>query len=149
MVFLAALSGFTWAGEADPAEILVNSLDMKLVRVEPGSFLMGSPEGGDFDERPVSGLFAALSFNEGRTWPARRLLSPGGPGRELNGGAWTRGFVLDHEHAEPKGYLASVQAPDGVIHLISRALHHRFNLAWLKTPTPPGPPPPKDEDGKK
>jgi formylglycine-generating enzyme required for sulfatase activity len=26
---------------------------MKFVRIDPGSFMMGNPEGGDFDERPV------------------------------------------------------------------------------------------------
>ncbi len=31
----------------------VNSIGMKLVRIEPGSFLMGSVDGGDFDERPA------------------------------------------------------------------------------------------------
>jgi formylglycine-generating enzyme required for sulfatase activity len=30
-----------------------NSIGMKLVRIEAGSFMMGNPEGGDFDERPV------------------------------------------------------------------------------------------------
>jgi len=30
-----------------------NSIGMKFVRIEPGSFMMGSAEGGDFDERPV------------------------------------------------------------------------------------------------
>ena len=32
---------------------LVNSIGMKFVRIEPGSFLMGQEEGGDWDERPV------------------------------------------------------------------------------------------------
>jgi formylglycine-generating enzyme required for sulfatase activity len=30
-----------------------NSVGMKFVRIDPGSFMMGNPEGGDFDERPV------------------------------------------------------------------------------------------------
>ena len=41
---------------------------------------------------------------------------------------------MDDTHAEPAGYLASTQTPDGVIHLISSRWHYRFNLAWLKTP---------------
>lgn len=77
------------------------------------------------------GLFAALSFDEGETWPVRGLITPGHEVKELDGGAWTRNFVLDAAHAEPMGYMAATQSPDGIIHLISSALHYRFNLAWI------------------
>jgi hypothetical protein len=87
-------------------------------------------------ERRGYGLFAALSFDEGKTWPVKKLITPGGPERKLDGGAWTDEFIIDDEHAEPMGYLAATQAPDGVIHLISSALHYRFNLAWLMEPMP-------------
>ena len=30
------------------------------------------------------GLFAAVSYDEGKTWPDRRLITPGGPAREVN-----------------------------------------------------------------
>ena len=40
------------AGSLPSAPSLTNSLAMRLVRIGPGSFLMGS-EQGDFDERPV------------------------------------------------------------------------------------------------
>jgi len=83
-------------------------------------------------KRTVYGLFVALSFDEGGSWPLKRLVTDDGPGRELDGGGHTHRFIMDHGHAEPKGYLAATQTPDGVIHLISSALHYRFNLAWLK-----------------
>jgi hypothetical protein len=41
---------------------------------------------------------------------------------------------MDDNHAEHAGYLAGIQTPDGVFHLISSALHYQFNLAWLKEP---------------
>lgn len=47
------------------------------------------------------------------------------------GGAWTGVFFTDAAHAEPKGYLACTQTPDGMIHLVSSALYYRFNLAWM------------------
>ena len=87
-------------------------------------------------ERRVYGAFAALTFDEGRTWPVRKPISPGYLVQDLDGGGWTRGFRLDATHAEPRGYLAVTQSPDGVIHLLSSALHYRFNLAWLKEPLP-------------
>ena len=77
------------------------------------------------------GMFAALSYDEGETWPVRKLLTDGS-GRTYDGGAWTGSFTMDPGHAEPKGYLACTQTPDGVIHLLSSRLHYRFNLAWLE-----------------
>jgi formylglycine-generating enzyme len=88
------------------------------------------------NDRTVFGMFAALSFDDGKTWPTKRLITTGGPARQLDGGAWTRGFTMDDTHAEPKGYLAAVQSPDGIVHLVSSALHYRFNYAWLTQPMP-------------
>jgi formylglycine-generating enzyme required for sulfatase activity len=87
--------------------------------------------GMPFGDTVGSGLFAAVSFDDGATWPVRRLLTPGGQNRH-DGGAWTGYFGLDGTHAEPAGYLAATQTPDGLIHLISSALYYRFNLAWLE-----------------
>jgi hypothetical protein len=87
-------------------------------------------------ERRVYGMYAALSFDEGATWPLKRLVTAGGPPRQMDGGGNTHEFTMDDNHAEPGGYLAATQTPDGVIHLISSALHYRFNLAWLKQPMP-------------
>ena len=76
------------------------------------------------------GMYAALSFDEGKTWPVKKLLTDG-KSRFLYGGAWTQFFEMDATHAEPRGYLAATQTPDNVIHLVSSRLHYRFNLAWL------------------
>lgn len=83
--------------------------------------------------RQCFGLFAAVSNDEGLSWPIRKLITPGGPAKTLQGGAWTGTFTLDDTHAEPKGYLAATQTPDGLIHLISSRLYYRFNLPWLIT----------------
>lgn len=98
-----------------------------------------SPKGLEFGDAAGKaylgyGMFAALSFDEGQTWPVRKLITDGKPTHALNGGAWTRDFMMDPTHAEPKGYLAATQTPDGTIHLVSSALYYRFNLAWLKQP---------------
>ncbi len=78
------------------------------------------------------GMFAAVSYDEGRRWPVRKLLTTGGPATEYYGWGWTHEFIMDDTHAEPKGYLTATQTPDGVIHLLSSGLHYRFNLAWLE-----------------
>ncbi len=93
----------------------------------PKGMILKDPAG---NEKTAYGLFAALSFDEGKTWPVKRLITDG-QGREFFGGGHTGKFILDDTHAEPRGYLAATQSSDGVIHLISSALHYRFNLAWL------------------
>ena len=77
------------------------------------------------------GMYAAVSFDDGKTWPVRKLLTPGKG--EFDGGAWTKQFTATPTQAEHAGYLAATQTPDGVIHLISSRLHYRFNLPWLLT----------------
>lgn len=78
------------------------------------------------------GLYAALSYDEGKTWPVRKLMTDGIP-RFLNGGAWTQFFEMDKTHAEPRGYMAATQSPDRMIHLVSSRLYYKFNLAWLES----------------
>jgi hypothetical protein len=77
------------------------------------------------------GMYAALSYDDGKTWPVKRLLVDGKE-RHLNGGAWTGDFDMDATHAEPRGYLAGTQSPDNMIHILSSRIHYRFNLAWLE-----------------
>ena len=89
-------------------------------------------------ERRVFGMFAALSFDEGKTWPVKKLLTDGGPARKLDGGGNTGKFIMDPTHAEPRGYLAATQTPDSLIHLISSKQHYVFNLAWLRQGTDEG-----------
>ena len=67
------------------------------------------------------GLFAAISYDEGQTWPDRRLITPGRSAK-----------------ADTNGYLAITQTRDGRIQLITSSRHYTFNLAWLKQ-LPPAP----------
>jgi Neuraminidase (sialidase) len=60
------------------------------------------------------GLFAAVSYDEGKTWRDRRLLAPEGKNT-----------------ADGYGYLASTQTRDGRIHLITSKDHYVFNIAWI------------------
>ena len=91
-------------------------------------------EGGQFTGY---GLFAAASYDEGKTWPDRRLLTPGGAAREVN--TINRAmFTLSDTMAEPQGYLAITQSRDGRIQLITSKNHYVFNLAWIKQ-LPPAP----------
>ena len=126
-------AGMNPAGEGAPNSVLPSAA-ARPEGVDPVFKTAGArPEGADAaaaDTRPA-GMFAALSYDEGATWTAPKLLTDGS-GLTLEGGAWTGTFTLDGRHAEPKGYLAATQTPDGTIHLLSSRLHYRFNLAWLE-----------------
>ena len=115
--------GASWAFSATEFPPIGSGQRLVLKRLDEGPLLLCS-----FGE---NGLFAALSYDDGKTWPLRKLLTDGS-GTVLDGGAWTGQFVLDGGHGEPAGYLAVTQSPDGVIHLLSSRVHYRFNLRWLE-----------------
>ncbi len=77
------------------------------------------------------GLFAAVSYDEGKTWPVRRLITPGGTAREVNTIDRVQ-FTMSDNMAEPCGYLAATQTRDHRIHLITSKNHYVLNLAWLE-----------------
>ena len=83
------------------------------------------------------GLFAAVSNDDGKTWPYRRLITPGGKERGWNT-TDNVPFTISDTMAEPTGYLSVTQTRDGRIQLITSKNHYVFNLAWLKQ-LPPAP----------
>ena len=78
------------------------------------------------------GLYAAVSFDECKTWPVQQLITTGtDEAKRYDPGASCPIFLMDKHHGQPMGYLQAVQSPDLMIHLISSRLHYRFNLEWL------------------
>jgi formylglycine-generating enzyme required for sulfatase activity len=61
------------------------------------------------------GLYAAVSYDEGKTWPDRRLIAPEGK-----------------KVADGYGYLAMTQSRDGKIQLVTSQNHYDFNLEWIR-----------------
>jgi hypothetical protein len=115
--------GYTWTYSATEFPPIGSGQRLVLKRLQEGPIMLCS-----FGE---NGLFVALSYDEGTTWPVKKLLTDGKT-RVLDGGAWTGTFTMDATHAEPKGYLACTQSPDGMIHLLSSRVHYRFNLRWIE-----------------
>jgi formylglycine-generating enzyme required for sulfatase activity len=140
-------AGATWQYAPSAFPPINSGQRLVLRRLNEGALLMiaftHSPgkstiEGMDFTKPDGTkytgyGMYAALSFDDGKTWPIKKLLTDNTT-RQLNGGAWTGPFTMDATHAEPKGYLAATQTPDNVIHLISSNLYYRFTIAWLQQP---------------
>ena len=139
-------AGRTWTYAASEFEPIGGAQRLELIRLREGPLLFVSftkalkqtdAAGQTFTG---SGMFAALSYDDGQTWPVKKLVTPGGPRRVLDAPCnrrWGESFsVLDRDRAEMRGYLTGVQAPDGMIHLLSSGTHFAFNLAWLKSPHP-------------
>lgn len=140
---ISADMGKTWRYRASPFPPIGGSQRLNLIRLNEGPLLFISFANGPMPirdasgrERPVRGLFAALSYDDGETWPKIRLVSDDGPGRQAPTLDAREMFTLRHSSAEPRGYLATVQSRDGMIHLISSINYYRFNLKWLETPPP-------------
>ena len=134
--------GERWTYRASPFPPLGSGQRLVILRLKEGPILFCSfgttsalSRRGRQD-RVGSGLFAALSDDEGRSWQIKRLITDDGPPRDLDGGGNTGRFTLSATSAEPRGYLSICQAANGVIHLISSKQHYAFNLAWLRTPPP-------------
>ena len=131
--------GISWTYSASPFPPIAGGQRAVLRRLQENvlmlvSFTKGSMFASESGTKfKGQGMFAALSEDGGKTWPVRKLMTDG-KHRKLDGHAWTDKFTMDASHAEPKGYLAVTQTPDGVIHLISSGIHYRFNLAWLRQP---------------
>ncbi len=133
--------GKAWTYEPSPFPPIGGGQRLVLTRLQEGPLFFASfaPEVMFTDatgaERVGTGLFGALSFDDGETWPIKRLITDDGAGRDVEA-MDGRMFLLDGDHAEPKGYLSVCQGADGTIHLISSRQQYAFNLAWLKTPPP-------------
>ena len=124
-----------WTYSASEFQPIGGGQRLVLRRLREGPLLFVSFTGSAgmvINGQRVYGMFAALSYDQGKTWPVKKLITAGGPARQLDGGGNTGWFTMDDTHAEPRGYLAATQTPDGMVHLISSALHYPFNLAWLE-----------------
>jgi hypothetical protein len=108
--------------------MLVSFTDKRKAETKIGMSFSGT----NGEEFTGYGMFAALSFDEGDSWPIKKLITPGSG--EYDGGAWTGPFTASPTQAEHGGYLAATQSPDNIIHLVSSRLYYRFNLAWVKEP---------------
>jgi hypothetical protein len=152
--------GKTWTYSISPFPGITSGQRMTLKRLKEGPLLLctftddfahrdaegkvtGAKKESEMAGMPLSqpdgttktgyGLVALLSYDDGATWPVKRLVTPISAGEKplqiqsTDGHSWT----IDATHAEPHGYLASCQGPDGRIHLISSRNYYVFNLAWL------------------
>jgi len=122
--------GETWKWDISEFPVVSNTQRPAMLRLKEGPILLCSftdearkpknervgltfkSTGGDYTG---IGLYAAVSYDEGKTWPDRRLIAPEGK-----------------TTTDINGYLALTQTRDGCIQLITSKDHYVFNLAWIK-----------------
>jgi len=134
--------GRTWKYRASPFPPIHGGERLVLFKTREGPLFFASLANESIEitdasgtKRPVRGLFVAISEDEGKTWPHKRLVTDDGPGvgvASLNGYV----FTMSERIGEHLGYFAGCQATNGVIHLISSTTHYAFNLKWAMTPAP-------------
>jgi hypothetical protein len=140
--------GKTWTYRPSPFPPIGGGQRLVLRRLREGPLLFVSfaresepvaveVEDASGARRRIHGLFAALSYDGGATWPRIRVVGsdPESPrtAETMNGET----FELSRSRGEPRGYLTATQGANGIIHLISSWNHYAFNLRWLETPPPP------------
>ena len=133
--------GKSWQASATPFPPISGGQRLVLMKLKEGPLFVASFSADIDNPQPVpdgtrpprykSKLFGALSFDDGETWPVRKIISDFKPDHmveTIDGGP----VLMNENNAEPLGYLAVTQAADGVIHLISSINEYAFNIAWLK-----------------
>ena len=122
-IVLRTLRG-SWAHGSDPL-LLISFSNAPLDA--PGAVRFTDESGV---ERPLMGLYAAVSFDGGETWPFVRPVSDDGPVRFIMG-MDNRTDELGPDRSERKGYCAGTQSADGMVHINTSKNEYEFNLAWL------------------
>ena len=129
-------TGHTWSYTASEFPRIGGGQRATMIRLREGPILFASiakkpMRMTDASGKPnqCRGMFAALSFDEGRTWPIKKLVSDGS-GKSVIGRK-NKYFEMTNTRAEGGGYLASCQSKDGLIHIVTNRLEYEFNLKWL------------------
>lgn len=149
---LSSDGGHTWTVSASPFPPIRGGQRAVLLRLNSGPLFFASFARDPFhapsstqDERRVAKLFGAVSYDEGETWPVRRIVSSfdgDRAARTFDGAP----FRMGPQSSEPKGYLSVTQTSDGVIQLLTSWNHYAFNLPWLEAEAPGGTPGPTARD---
>ena len=136
---ISADGGNTWNYHRSPFPAIGSGQRATMQRMPDGSIIFASfakrilCRDAQGKERSVSGLYAALSTDGGRTFPHVRPLTNGdGQTKMIDAWGWQHTFNWTDSTAEPKGYLTSTLDGDGRFRLLSSGNEYGLNAAWIK-----------------
>ena len=138
--------GKTWKARASVLPPITYTQRLSMIRLAEGPLVLATfvPDVSTLEpakktDRELAKLIVAVSYDDGQTWPERRLLTDGRGDHGITGISNAR-IYMGPGAAEPTGYVSITQARNGVIHVISSMNHYALNLAWIKA-GPPNPSP--------
>ncbi len=83
----------------------------------------------------IYGLYAALSFDEGKTWPEeyRRVISDvrGSDEKIITTAPWQKKNTLTRVKGQEISYTTCTQSPDGLIYISDGKIVYVINQAWI------------------
>jgi hypothetical protein len=83
----------------------------------------------------VKGLYVALSFDEGKTWPVnyRKVVSNIRDNKisEVAVAPWQKVNQITNNVGIGIGYMSVIQSPDGIVHLTDGKIIYDFNMSWI------------------
>ena len=83
----------------------------------------------------IVGLYSALSFDEGKTWPEkyRRVISNVKDSDEkiISTAPWQKDNTLTRVKGQEISYTSCTQSPDGLIYISDGKIVYTINMAWL------------------
>lgn len=90
-------------------------------------------------DRELAKLCICISYDDGATWPVRRLLTDESGDKGVIGMSNGR-IYMGPGNSEPTAYVSMTQARNGVVHVTSSMNHYAFNLKWAESgPAAPNP----------
>ena len=97
----------------------------------------GSGAQGTLD---VTGLYCALSFDQGQSWGTRRLITDDYSAKgHMQEGFDGKPFKRSYNAGEPDGYMSAAMDSEGNVNLITSRNHYVFNVEWLASSAPCAP----------
>jgi hypothetical protein len=138
--------GKTWKASASvlPPITYTQRFAMRRLQEGPLALAMFLPDVGTLGpqkgtDRELAKLCICISYDDGTTWPVRRLLTDESGDKGVIGMSNGR-IYMGPGNSEPTAYVSLTQARNGVIHVISSMNHYAFNLKWAESgPVAPSP----------
>ena len=131
--------GKTWRAEATDLPPITYTQRFSMHRLIEGPIALATflPDPADVGpqkktDRELAKLCICLSYDEGKTWPVRRILTDGKGDHGVTGMSNGR-IYMGPGNAEPTGYVTLTQARNGLIHVVSSMNHYEFNLKWIES----------------
>jgi formylglycine-generating enzyme required for sulfatase activity len=138
--------GKTWKASASvlPPVTYTQRFAMRRLKEGPLALAMFLPDVSALGpqkstDRELAKLCVCISYDDGATWPVRRLMTDENGDKGVIGMSNGR-IYMGPGNSEPTAYVSMTQTRNGVIHVLSSMSHYEFNLKWAESgPMAPSP----------